>query len=108
MSQHHPFLPTPAPCGSCPSLQNKGNLEITWEMAPTWITAPWQDTTRNFWALEKLVRLWKRPSFASSGEGAGSRDPQAAIHPPPFPQGGVRAESLQTRHHAATEWIHCL
>lgn len=90
MSQHHPFLPTPVPCGSCPSLQNEGNL------APTWITAPWQDTTRNFWALEKLVRLWKHPSFASSGEGAGSRDPQAAIHPPPFPQGGVRAESLQT------------
>lgn len=29
MSQHHPFLPTPAPCGSCPSLQNEGNLEIT-------------------------------------------------------------------------------
>lgn len=82
MSQHHP----------CPSLQNKGNLERILGTAPTW-----QDTPKNFWALEKLVRTggfgfcWKHPSCASSED-------------PPFPGGGLRAESprdgsLQTRHH---------
>lgn len=104
MSQHHPFLPTPAPCGSCPSLQNEGdNLGDGSPLDHCPLPGHHKEllgtgeVCQNQW-------LWKHPSFASSGEGDGSGDPEAAIHLPSFPGGGVRAESpqdgsLQTQHH---------